>query len=43
MEKYDTKYAIRISTKDFGYDPKTKIKSVPLYATFLIKDNFNEF
>lgn len=41
MEKYDVKYAIRISTKDFGYDPKTKIKSVPLYATFLIKDNFN--
>lgn len=41
MEKYDAKYAIRISTKDFGYDPKTKIKSVPLYATFLIKDNFN--
>ena len=40
MEKYDAKYAIRISTKDFGYDPKTKIKSVPLYATFLIKDNF---
>ncbi len=43
MEKYNAKYAIRISTKDFGYDPKTKIKSVPLYATFLIKDNFNEF
>ena len=43
MEKYDAKYAIRISTKDFGYDPKTKIKSVPLYPTFLIKDNFNEF
>lgn len=43
MEKYDAKYAIRISTKDFGYDPKTKIKSVPLYATFFIKDNFNEF
>lgn len=40
MEKYNAKYAIRISTKDFGYDPKTKIKSVPLYATFLIKDNF---
>lgn len=43
MEKYNAKYAIRISTKDFGYDPKTKIKSVPLYATFLIEDNFNEF
>ena len=33
---YNPKYAIRISTKDFGYNPKTKIKSVPLYAVFLI-------
>ena len=37
IEKYNPKYAIRISTKDFGYDPKTNIKSIPLYATFLIK------
>lgn len=37
MEKYNPSYAIRISTKDFAYDPKTKIKSIPLYATFLIK------
>lgn len=37
MEKYNPKYAIRISIKDFGYDPKNKIKSIPLYATFLIK------
>ena len=37
IEKYKPKYAIRISTKDFGYDPKTNIKSIPLYATFLIK------
>lgn len=42
MEKYKAKYAIRISTKDFGYDPKTKIKSIPLYATFLINDNFDK-
>lgn len=36
MDKYSPKYAIRISSKDFGYNPDTKIKSVPLYATFLI-------
>lgn len=37
-ELYSPKYMIRISTKDFGYNPNTKIKSIPLYATFLIKD-----
>jgi len=37
MDLYDPEYAIRISTKDFGYNPNTKIKSIPLYATFLIK------
>lgn len=37
MEKYNPSYAIRISTKDFAYDPKTKIKSIPLYASFLIQ------
>ncbi len=36
MEKYNPPYAIRISTKDFGYDAKTKIKSIPLYAVFLL-------
>ena len=35
MEKYKAKYAIRISTKNFGFD--NNIKSVPLYATFAIK------
>lgn len=35
---FDPPYAIRMSTKDFGYNSETKIKSVPLYATFLIKD-----
>lgn len=38
IEKYHPKYAIRISTKDFGFDPKTNIKSIPLYATFLLKN-----
>ena len=37
-ELYHPKYMIRISTKDFGYNPETRIKSIPLYATFLIKD-----
>ena len=37
-EKYHPKYLIRISTKDFGYDPKTKIKSIPLYAVFCLKN-----
>lgn len=35
---FNPPYAIRMSTKDFGYNSETKIKSVPLYATFLIKD-----
>ena len=35
-ELYNPKYMIRISTKDFGYNPDTKIKSIPLYAAFLI-------
>lgn len=37
MAKYNPKYAIRISSKDFGYNENTKIKSIPLYAAFLIK------
>ena len=36
MEKYNPKYAIRISSKNFGF--KNNIKSVPLYATYLIKN-----
>ena len=35
MEKYNPKYAIRISTKNFGYT--NNIKFIPLYAAFLIK------
>ena len=38
-EKYKPIYSIRISTKEFGYNPTTKIKSVPLYATFVIKND----
>ncbi len=37
-ELYQPKYMIRISLKDFGYNKETKIKSIPLYAVFLIKD-----
>ena len=37
-ELYNPKYMIRISSKDFGYNPESKIKSIPLYATFLIKE-----
>ena len=37
-ELYHPKYMIRISTKDFGYNPDTKIKSIPLYAVYLIKE-----
>lgn len=35
MEKYKPKYAIRISAKNFGFT--NNIRSIPLYATFLIK------
>lgn len=35
MKRYNPKYAIRISTKNFGI--KNNIKSVPLYAAFLVK------
>ena len=35
-EMYKPAYSIRLSTKNFGYNSKTKIKSIPLYAAFLI-------
>lgn len=35
MDRYNPKYAIRISSKNFGFE--NNIKSVPLYAAFLIK------
>ena len=34
-EKYNPKYSIRISTKNFGFT--NGIKSIPLYAAFCIK------
>jgi len=37
IDKFNPTYAIRISTKNFGL--VNKIKSVPLYATFCIKNN----
>ena len=35
VKKYNPKYSIRVSSKNFGFE--NNIKSVPLYATFLIK------
>ncbi len=35
VKKYNPKYSIRISSKNFGFE--NNIKSVPLYAAFLIK------
>ena len=35
IKRYNPKYSIRISTKNFGYE--NNIKSIPLYAAFLIK------
>lgn len=37
MEKFNPAYAIKISTKNFGYNEAKRIKSVPLYAAFLVK------
>lgn len=35
MNRFAPQYAIRISTKNFGFE--NNIKSVPLYAAFLVK------
>ncbi len=35
IKKYKPKYSIRISSKNFGF--KNNIKSIPLYAAFLLK------
>lgn len=37
INNYNPKYSIRISSKNFGYNEDTKIKSIPLYAIFCIK------
>lgn len=34
IKRFEPKYAIRLSTKNFGYE--NNIKSIPLYATYLI-------
>ena len=39
MDKFKPNYAIRISTKNFGYNAETKIKSIPLYAVFCLKND----
>jgi len=37
QEKYNPKYSIRISKRNFGFEKN--IKSIPLYAVFCIEDN----
>ena len=37
IEKFNPKYSIKISSKDFGFDKSKKIKSIPLYSEFYIK------
>ena len=39
IKKYNPKYAIRISSKNFGFE--ANIKSIPLYAVFCINDYTN--
>ena len=36
IKKYNPKYAIRISARNFGFDIDNGVKSVPLYAAYLI-------
>ena len=38
IEKYKPEYSIRMSSKNFGYDDEKKIKSIPLYAIFCLKE-----
>ena len=40
VQKYNPKYSIRISSKNFGYG--NGIKSVPLYAAFLVEWKYRE-
>lgn len=37
INNYNPNYSIRISSKNFGYNEETKIKSIPLYKIFCIK------
>ena len=38
IDKFKPSYAIRISTRNFGYDRDKRIKSIPLYAVFCIRN-----
>ena len=40
MEKYNPKYGVRVSTKNFGFT--NGIKSIPLYAAFCIKQKLED-
>ncbi len=42
QEKYHPNYCIRISRKNFGFDKRKNIKSVPLYAVFCIKEEIEK-
>lgn len=37
-QKFNPKYSIRISSRNFGFDSVKRIKSVPLYAVFCINN-----
>lgn len=39
MDKFNPKYAIRISNKNFGYNEEKRIKSIPLYSVFCIEND----
>ena len=39
MDKFNPKYAIRISSKNLGYNEEKRIKSIPLYAVFCIEND----
>ena len=39
MDKFNPKYAIRISSQNFGYNEEKRIKSIPLYAVFCIEND----
>ncbi|HCY44486.1 MAG TPA: ATPase [Firmicutes bacterium] len=39
MDKFNPRYAIRISSKNFGYNEEKRIKSIPLYAVFCIEND----
>lgn len=42
IDKYKPEYAIRITSKNYGYNEKTRIKSVPLYSAFMLNDDTNK-